>query len=195
MTVVVPRHGEAGPNSTQWAELLGEDLAESIDRLEASPTMIDSAFRTALLYLEARCTVDPQAAELETWEAVVAAMQVGSALFAVTGATEGTVECRINREMRTLPAIGQRSFADAGNWLTAFWLAIVCRDQKRMTQLCQIPLDGLRSPEGEYDEYIYEAGGCDRRVLSRSGLGHSPGSAPGSSVPADRPVPPLRPER
>ncbi|MET7313116.1 immunity 49 family protein [Streptomyces sp. NPDC005134] len=155
MTITVPRHSEAGPNSAQWAELLGEVLDNAIDRLEASPTMIDSAFRTALLYLEARCTVDPQAAELETWEAVVAAMQVGSALFAVTGATEGTVECRINREMRTLPAIGQRSFADAGNWLTAFWLAIACRDQKRMTQLCQIPLDGLRSPEGEYDEYIY----------------------------------------
>ncbi|MFD4226436.1 hypothetical protein [Streptomyces sp. NPDC058545] len=31
MTVVVPRHGEAGPNSAQWAELLGEDLAPSGD--------------------------------------------------------------------------------------------------------------------------------------------------------------------
>ncbi|MGW3654449.1 Imm49 family immunity protein [Streptomyces sp. NPDC005151] len=180
MAIVVPRHGEAGPNSARWAEALGESQAGSIARLESSPTVIDSAFRTALLHVEARCTVDPQAAKLETWEAVVSAMRVGSALFAVTGATEGTVECRINREMRTLPAIGQRSFADAGNWLTVFWLAIVCRDQKRMTQLCQIPLDRLRSPEGECDEYIYhwvdalqtywpggEAGGRDRRVLSR----------------------------
>ncbi|WP_327245087.1 immunity 49 family protein [Streptomyces sp. NBC_01320] len=155
MTIVVPRHGEAGPNSARWAEALGESVAGSVARLESSPTSIDSTFRTALLHVEARCTVDPEAAELETWEAVVSAMQVGSALFAVTGATAGTVECRINREIRSLPAIGPRSFADAGNWLTAFWLAIVCRDQKRMTQLCQIPLDRLRSPEGEYDEYIY----------------------------------------
>ncbi|MDQ0941967.1 immunity 49 family protein [Streptomyces sp. V1I1] len=155
MTITVPRHGAPGLNSARWAGALGESLAKSIVRLETSPTMIDSAFRTALLHVEARCTVDPRAAELETWEAVVSAMQLGSALFAVTGATEGTVECRINRETRTLPAIGPRSYADAGNWLTAFWLAIVCRDQKRMTQLCEIPLDRLRSPEGQYDEYIY----------------------------------------
>lgn len=31
VTVVVPRHGEAGNNSAQWAELLGEDLAPSGD--------------------------------------------------------------------------------------------------------------------------------------------------------------------
>ncbi|MFF3061605.1 toxin-antitoxin system YwqK family antitoxin [Streptomyces sp. NPDC057909] len=41
MTITVPRHSEAGPNSAQWAELLGEVLDNAIDRLEASPTMID----------------------------------------------------------------------------------------------------------------------------------------------------------
>ena len=92
---------------------------------------------------------------METWEAAVNAMQLGSALFAVTGASEGTVECRINRKIRTLPAVGPLSSADAGNWLRAFWLAVVCREQQRMTQLCEIPLDRLRSPEGQYDEYIY----------------------------------------
>ncbi|POX41709.1 hypothetical protein C3486_08505 [Streptomyces sp. Ru73] len=117
--------------------------------------MIDSAFRTALLHVEARCTLDPRAAALETWEAVVTAMQLGSALYEVTGTAEGTVECRIDREMRTLPAIGPRPYADAGNWLTAFWLAVVCRDQQRMTRLCEIPLERLRAPEGEYDEYVY----------------------------------------
>lgn len=87
--------------------------------------MIDSTFSTALLYLQARCTVDPRAAALETWEATVNAMQLGSALFAVTAASEGTVECRINRKVRTLPAVGRLSTADAGNWLTAFWLAVL----------------------------------------------------------------------
>ncbi|MGY4968314.1 immunity 49 family protein [Streptomyces nigrescens] len=117
--------------------------------------MIDSTFSTALLYLQARCTVDPRAAELETWEAVVNVMQLGSAMFAASGVSEGTVECRVNRELRNIPALGPSSFADAGNWLTSFWLAVVCRDQKRMTELCEIPLDRLRSPEGAYDEYIY----------------------------------------
>ncbi|MFJ8883792.1 immunity 49 family protein [Streptomyces sp. NPDC102402] len=155
MTRTVPRHSEPGPNSARWAEALGESLAKSITRLETSPRMIDAAFRTALLHLEARCTIDPRAAELETWEATVSALQLGSAMFAVTGAAEGTVECRINHEVRAIPAVGPRSYADAGNWLTTFWLAIICRDQTRMTQLCDIPLERLRSPAGQYDEYIY----------------------------------------
>ena len=50
--------------------------------------------------------VDPRAAAVETWEAAVNAMQLGSALFAVTGVSEGTVECRINHKLRTLPAVG-----------------------------------------------------------------------------------------
>jgi hypothetical protein len=110
---------------------------------------------TAFLHLQARAAVDPRAARLETWEAVVTAMQIYSTIFAVTGTTEGTVQTRIAHEVRTIPAIGPRSYADAGNWLTAFWLAVICRDQKRLTELSQVPLDRLRSPEGDFDEYIY----------------------------------------
>jgi hypothetical protein len=107
------------------------------------------------LALHARCVVDPRSAQIETWEAAVNAMQMGSALFAVTGVSEGTVECRIDRKMRKLSAIGPQSTADAGRWLTAFWLAVICREPQRMTELCEIPLERLRSPEGQYDEYIY----------------------------------------
>jgi hypothetical protein len=46
--------------------------------------------------------------------------------------------------------------ADAGAWLTAFWLAVVCRERERMTRLCEIPLDRLRSPDGRYDDYVYQ---------------------------------------
>nr|WP_234316376.1 MULTISPECIES: immunity 49 family protein [unclassified Streptomyces] len=124
-------------------------------KLERSPASIDSMLGTAVLHLQARSAVDPRAARIETWEAVVSAMQLYSALFAVTGTTEGTVQCRIDHEVRTIPAIGPRPYADAGNWLTAFWLAVVCRDQKRLTQLSQVPLERLRSEEGAYDEYVY----------------------------------------
>ncbi|MGW2651955.1 immunity 49 family protein [Streptomyces sp. NPDC001393] len=155
MTVTIARHGGPGPNSASWAEALGEDVAADAEKIERHPGKIDFMFSTALLHLQARCTVDPDAAQLETWEATVSALQVGSALFAVTGQTEGAVDCRINHKIRQVPVLGPRSYADAGNWLTTFWLAIVCRDQKRMTQLCDIPVTRLRSPEGSYDEYIY----------------------------------------
>jgi hypothetical protein len=155
VTVTVPRHFEPGPNSDRFGEELGEDVASDVQGLEQSPDMVDFTFDTALLHLRARCTVDPTASKLETWGATVAAMQIGSAIFAVTAETEGTVECRINERVRRLPVIGPRPYADAGNWLTAFWLAIVCREQKRMTELCQVPLGRLRSSEGQYDAYVY----------------------------------------
>ncbi|MEU9368010.1 immunity 49 family protein [Streptomyces avermitilis] len=156
MTTVITRHGiPGGPDAERYAERLDQHLAEEIDGLEESTAVIASTFSAAVLSLSARCVIDPRAAAVETWEAAVNAMQMGSALFAVTGASEGAVECRINRKLRTLPALGPQSTADAGNWLTAFWLAVICREQERMTQLCEIPLERLRSPEGQYDEYIY----------------------------------------
>ncbi|MFJ1595658.1 immunity 49 family protein [Streptomyces sp. NPDC088261] len=156
MTVVVARHGLAGgPDAESYAERLGAHLAKEMSRLEHSTYLIDSTFSTALLLVSARSVIDPRAAAVETWEAVVNAMQLGSALFEVTAVSEGTVEYRIDRKLWDLPAAGPMPSADAGNWLTAFWLAVVCRDQGRMTRLCDIPLERLRSPEGKYDEYVY----------------------------------------
>ncbi|GEC05871.1 hypothetical protein SSP24_35260 [Streptomyces spinoverrucosus] len=155
MTVSIARHGAPGPNAERFAEALSGSTTASIERLEEAPAMIDTTFTKSLLNVQAHCTVDPRAASIETWEAVVAAMQLGSALFTVTSSTDGVVETRIHHKIRHIPAIGPRPYADAGNWLTAFWLAIICRDQKRMTRLCEIPMDRLRSPEGQFDEYVY----------------------------------------
>ncbi|MGW7225130.1 immunity 49 family protein [Streptomyces cyaneofuscatus] len=156
MTTTIARHDlSAGPDAERLADGLDEDLIEEIDDLETTAVLIDSAFSSARLSLSARCVADPRASAIETWESTVNALQLGSALFAVTGARDGSVECRINRKLRTIPATGPMSTADAGTWLSAFWLAVICRDQDRMTQLSEIPLERLRSPEGSYDEYIY----------------------------------------
>ncbi|MYX13828.1 hypothetical protein GTY67_10415 [Streptomyces sp. SID8374] len=156
MTTTIARHDlSAGPDAERLADGLDEDLIEEIDDLETTAVLIDSAFSSARLSLSARCVADPRASAVETWESTVNALQLGSALFAVTGAQDGSVQCRINRKLRTIPATGPMSTADAGTWLSAFWLAVICRDQDRMTQLSEIPLERLRSPEGSYDEYIY----------------------------------------
>ncbi|MEU9317114.1 immunity 49 family protein [Streptomyces sp. NPDC048295] len=156
MTESFIRHAlPSGPEAEGFAQQLSERVSRRIGRTEESADMIDFTFSTAVMALNAHCVADPRAANVETWEAAVNAMQLGSALFAVTGTSEGTIECRIDRKLRTLPAAGPLSAADAGNWLTAFWLAVICREQQRMTQLCEIPLERLRAPEGAYDEYIY----------------------------------------
>lgn len=156
MTVRIDRHGlTSGPEAEQYAARLSQYFSRKIGRLEESASTIDGAFNTSVLNLRARCVIDPRAAAVETWEAAVTAMQLGSALFAVTGESEGIVECRIDHKVRNLRAVGSLSTADAGTWLQAFWLAAICREPDRMTQLCEIPLERLRSPEGQYDEYIY----------------------------------------
>ncbi|WP_406411538.1 immunity 49 family protein [Streptomyces halstedii] len=156
MTANIARHDFPENNENQMqAERLSESVIKDIDEIEESSDLIDFTFTTSLLALRAHCLVDPRAAAVETWEAAVNAMQLGSALYAATNASEGTIECRINRKMRVIPTIGPLPSADAGNWLTAFWLAIICRDQARMTQLCEIPPARLKSPDGTYDEYIY----------------------------------------
>ncbi|MFI9064685.1 immunity 49 family protein [Streptomyces sp. NPDC053429] len=43
----------------------------------------------------------------------------------------------------------------AGNWLTAFYLAAICRENDRVNQLAQVPLSFLRASGAEFDEYIY----------------------------------------
>ncbi len=155
MTITVARHLDPRPDAEEFADRLSKQVAGYVEELEESADMIDFTFSSALLALQAHSVADPSADRLQTWEATVTAMQVGSALFAVTGATEGVVECFVHDRMRTIPVIGPQSFANAGNWLSAFWLAVICRDPKRMTQLCEIPLERLRSPEGATTISVY----------------------------------------
>ncbi|WP_374775139.1 immunity 49 family protein [Streptomyces sp. NBC_01310] len=155
MTVTVHRHGAAGPDDESYAERRTASAIEGIESLERSPRMIDALWNSVRLSVSARSAVDPDGSGIDTWEAVVNAMQVGSTLFRVTGSTEGTVESRIHHEIRQLPAVGPKQFANAPNWLDAFWFAIICRDQKRMTELCEVSVDTLRESGAVHDEYLY----------------------------------------
>ncbi|MFE2928170.1 hypothetical protein [Streptomyces goshikiensis] len=89
MISIVPRHLVAGPDAAGFARRLSASVARRVDDLEGSSDAIDFAFSTAVLALQAHCVADPEADTLETWQATVAAMQLGSALFAVTDTSEG----------------------------------------------------------------------------------------------------------
>ncbi|MET9365435.1 immunity 49 family protein [Streptomyces sp. NPDC006632] len=147
---------EPGENPDEWlAEIDARTLGE-IEHLDRSPDMFGLTFSSALNDAFLHCLHDPTANTSETWEAWVAATQTGSALFASASAPEGsTVECMIAHKPRTIPGLGGPThFTDAGTWLQAFWLAIICRDQTRMTQLAHYPVELMRR-SGEFEEYIY----------------------------------------
>ncbi|MFI6035086.1 immunity 49 family protein [Streptomyces sp. NPDC051315] len=137
------------------AERLARTVAESTARLAQDPSGFTPAFRAALALAHARCADDPDAAKLETWEAWVTAMQIGSALFTTTLTREGTVHCRIGDRVHPLPATGPAPHATARAWLDAFWLALVCRESDRLRTLCRVPLDALRHAGPQDDEYVF----------------------------------------
>lgn len=154
MTVTVARHGSPSLNEAA-VQMLGQMLRETIQGLGRSPRKFAAAQDESVTYAQARVALNPRANLLETWDAVVGAMQVGSAAFAAASADEGTVRCRIAHEVHTIHATGPQYYAHAGKWLTAFWFTVVCRDQARMNQMCDTPLSLLRSSGAEGDEYVY----------------------------------------
>ncbi|MFF0166325.1 immunity 49 family protein [Streptomyces prasinus] len=163
----------AHPNPDRLRQEFNEDTLKDIERLEEWPQSFGLAFSGALHMAKLQCSLDPTAKKLETWEAWVMAMQVGSALFTSATAPEGSaVECMIGHEVRTIPAVGITHFVDAGTWLDAFWLAVVCRDQARMTQLCEVPIETLRASGAVFEEYIYHwVDALQTYWLERPGLG------------------------
>ncbi|MEU6067117.1 immunity 49 family protein [Streptomyces sp. NPDC047082] len=145
------------PDPDGFRQKLNARTVADIEGLEEYPDSFGMTFHRARSRAFLQCLDDPTAAMLETWEAWTMAMQVGSALFAsVTAPPGSTVPCMIAHEVRSIPAVGVMHFADAGTWLEAFWLAVICRDQARMTQLCQVPIDTLRASGAVFEEYIYD---------------------------------------
>ncbi|MFG2522138.1 immunity 49 family protein [Streptomyces sp. NPDC048527] len=139
---------------TQTADQLAQTSAALTARLPQSPASFGDASGAALALSHVRCASDPDGGALETWEAWVGAMQVGSALFATTASRESTVDCRIGHDVVTLPVTGPAPYADGRAWLNAFYLAVVCRERDRMTRLCHVPLDDLRRA-APMDEYVF----------------------------------------
>ncbi len=151
----IPRHEFPTRNVASVLESDAKRFWRNVESLRDEPSWFSNTLASAIQTLGLHCAVDPEADKLETWEACVTAMQVGSALFASAQATTGSIECRIGHEMHPIRA-GALPRAHAGNWLNAFWLACICREKKRMTELCRFPVSQLRQADGVFDEYIYD---------------------------------------
>jgi hypothetical protein len=153
--VVVPRHHCPREDLTEDLVVLSRNVAWALEDLDVSPDAIGDALSSALTRAETRLLVDPPVGLFETWDAWVTAMQSGNALFEAALVDASSVQVLVEHEVRSIPASGPHSAADAGNWITAFWLAVICREKDRMTRLCQVPVDLLRASGAEYDDYIY----------------------------------------
>ncbi|MBC6468861.1 immunity 49 family protein [Actinomadura alba] len=102
-----------------------------------------------------RCALDAKAQYLETWESVVSTMQVGSAIFETGSRSEGVVECRIAHKIWQVPATGPQYWTNVHNWLTALWLAMICRERGRARRLAEMPLELLRASSEQFDDFEF----------------------------------------
>lgn len=65
---------------------------------------------------------------LETWESWLLTMQVHSTVFAAATTDQETVTCQIRQEGRQLATTGPQVYLNAGTWLNALFLALICRE-------------------------------------------------------------------
>ncbi|MFW6641423.1 immunity 49 family protein [Nocardiopsis algeriensis] len=137
-----------------------EKIEKQVSWLVNKPMMAGMSLDSIALEARVCLSVDPTAGEWLTWEAWTTWMQVAEAPFAMCSIEPGeTVERMINQKRRTLRYLLPGPECDAGTWLTAFSLAVTCRDENRVMSLCQITPAFLREASekhgGAYDEYIY----------------------------------------
>ncbi|MGW4244231.1 immunity 49 family protein [Nocardia sp. NPDC004722] len=134
---------------------IANGIEHHLTRVEQHPRRFKDILQASMRLAGLRSAIDPTAGKVETWEAYVQAMQASSAIFTIANKADGMVEVRYAEKTLTLPSGATRGIADAGNWVTAFFFAIMGRDQARLNMLCDVPIDLLRASGSVYDEYIY----------------------------------------
>lgn len=152
--ITIPRHDLDVPEADKAAELLAARLPEWRRAVVADPLGPGLAMHRSLEEFLYQCAGDPRAAWSDTWSAIVRATQAGAGLFQAAGATEGTVAFRFDESIRERPATGPTRDSDAVNWLTAMWLAVICRERARVDLLANVPLDVLRASGQTHDEFV-----------------------------------------
>ncbi|MEU0490900.1 immunity 49 family protein [Nocardiopsis sp. NPDC006139] len=187
----IARHDVGRSHYRDRVESFPEEIENQVSWLVRAPMMAGMALDSIALEARVCLSVDPAGTELLTWEAWTTWMQVAEAPFAMCVLEQGeTTERVINQKPRTLHHLPPGPECDAGTWLTAFFLAVTCRDAKRVASLCQVTPEFLRQASqargGAYDEYVYSwIAAIQDFILNRPSLGDNLHRAMELSTPAN----------
>ncbi|MFJ6011674.1 immunity 49 family protein [Streptomyces sp. NPDC092952] len=155
MVASVPRQTYPVAEMNEVIPTMEESLDNMVRSIETSHSARSMVLSKSLNVARIRCIGDPDAVMLETWESWLLAMQVSSAVFAAAVTDQPTVTCKIRQEERQLEATGPQFYLNAGTWIDAFLLALICREPARLDMLARVPETLLRDCGGVMDEYIY----------------------------------------
>ncbi|WP_353941599.1 immunity 49 family protein [Streptomyces sp. HUAS MG91] len=129
---------------------LAESTAELILAAAADADRLPEAFDAAVTLAHAHAADDPDADRVETWDAWVTALQLGTALFTATE----QVTVRVGERELTVPATGPEVRGDARAWLDVFWLTLVTRERERTERLCAVEPGTLRDERTPADDHV-----------------------------------------
>ncbi len=153
---VVARHDIDQEWADQQAAGLAKNTQTFIDLVAKNPRALNSVTNRALMETAYNTAGDPTATWLPTWESTVLAMQASSALFVTALADGGEAEFRLREKDWRIPGKVPTVDIDAGNWLRALWLAMICRERSRVVMLASVPEELLRGSGANYDDYVYQ---------------------------------------
>jgi hypothetical protein len=151
----IPRHDIDLDFAGRQVDDLGEEVADILDDLSGYTEGLTDLLSVSLMRAQYRSALDPSASQGPTWESIVLPMQASSAMFAAANIEDGGVDCRIDTKNLPFPATGARYWTNAGRWLTALWLAMICREKQRADMLCDTSVELLRASGAQYDDYVY----------------------------------------
>ena len=146
LTVDESRVEEIGDARERYVRHLVEETA-------TADAHLDAVYRLAMESL----VLDPECTWIWAWDAWAFAFQYHHAVVALGTSPRGSaLELFVDYESRSLVSPGAMAGADARTWLTAFFMGLICRDEKRVRHLAGIPIERLRG-EGKtgHPEYVY----------------------------------------
>lgn len=176
MTYSIPSHDlshRAEPGVEDSSEEEREEYSSILEQNPGGVDLMVSSFHSDTLF---STVADPRVSRLKTWESWVGDMQMYYALFKITTVPKDTpVEVMIQHKIRHTKGTGPRYCTSASNWTTAFFLAVICREQQRYRELCEIPVELLReageSRGTQYNPFTYHwIAALQDFVLNRPGL-------------------------
>ncbi|SEF27201.1 Immunity protein 49 [Amycolatopsis pretoriensis] len=151
----VARHEIDEKYAAETVEMLAERLHEAREDIEEEVLGPGFALKRSLEEFRTRTVGDPRAAWNDTWLAFARAMQAGDALFVTAARPAGEqVEFRFGEDTVRRPATGPTRDSHAANWLTAFYLAIVCRERPRIDRLAAVPAEVFRDSGADFDDFL-----------------------------------------
>ncbi|WP_167973951.1 immunity 49 family protein [Lentzea indica] len=150
----IPRHEINLDFARNQVDTLQRLIESALEDAESDPDALSAARRRALMRFEYLTALDPSAGEEETWQAAVFASQTANAVFARTSKSEDAVPCQLGDRVYELPVLGPNHHATPVDWLTAAFLAVITRSEKRVAELVKVGKYTLRGSGAQVEDYV-----------------------------------------